>query len=35
MVWVPGGTFVGGSDNARMRDARPVDRVTLNDLKVD
>jgi formylglycine-generating enzyme required for sulfatase activity len=35
MVWVPGGEFVRGSDNPKMRDARPVHRVAVDGFWMD
>jgi formylglycine-generating enzyme required for sulfatase activity len=35
MAWIPGGTFLRGSDNSTMRDARPVHRVTVDGFWMD
>jgi formylglycine-generating enzyme required for sulfatase activity len=35
MVWVPGGVFARGSDNPKMRDARPIHRVALDGFWMD
>jgi formylglycine-generating enzyme required for sulfatase activity len=35
MVWIPGGTFLRGSDNAKMPDARPRHRVTVDGFYMD
>jgi formylglycine-generating enzyme required for sulfatase activity len=35
MVWVPGGTFLRGSDNPQMREARPQHRVTVDGFWMD
>jgi formylglycine-generating enzyme required for sulfatase activity len=35
MVWIPGGTFWRGSDNPKMRDARPAHRVTVDGFWMD
>jgi formylglycine-generating enzyme required for sulfatase activity len=35
MVWIPGATFVRGSDNPRMRDARPLHEVTVDGFWID
>lgn len=35
MVWIPGGTFHMGSDDATFEDARPVHRVTLDGFWLD
>ncbi len=35
MVWIPGGTFVMGTDDTRMRDATPVHEVALDGFWMD
>jgi formylglycine-generating enzyme required for sulfatase activity len=35
MVWIPGGTFWRGSDNPRMRDARPIHQVAVDGFWMD
>jgi formylglycine-generating enzyme required for sulfatase activity len=35
MVWIPGGTFVRGSDNPHMQDARPTHRVKVDGFWMD
>src|SRR5262249_21197494 len=35
MVWIPGGEFTRGSDNPKMRDAKPLHRVAVDDFWMD
>src|SRR6516164_9142616 len=35
MVWIPGGTFVRGSDNPQMRDAQPTHQVAVDGFWMD